>query len=135
MKNKDDKQIEKLVENLMAESTVESPSVDFTTRVMSAISAVEKSKNLVYKPLISKRIWFIIFAIIASVFGFLIFNTQPSSANSYFNFTVISFDKFLKPFSGLKFSTMTTNVLLAASVMLFIQIFLLKIYLNKRFHK
>lgn len=131
----EDKDLEKLVENLMKESSLESPSFDFAAKVMSAVVASEKSKALIYKPVISKRAWFFIFAGIIALFAFLIFNSPPASANSYFNFPVFSFDKFLKPFPGLQISSITANVLLLASLVIFIQFFLLKSYLDKRFEK
>lgn len=138
MKNMEDKHIEKLVETLMAETSLESPSVDFTSKVMSGVLAVEKKKSLVYNPVISKWAWYIIFGCIAFLFAFLIFNNAKNTSNSsgsYFNFTFFNSEKFLKLFSGFQISQMTANVLLAASAMLFIQIFLLKSYLNKKFHK
>lgn len=135
MKNREDKNIEKLVENLIAETSVESPSVEFTAKVMSGIYAVERNKIFMYKPIISKRAWFIIFGIIAALFAFLIFNTQLTSAGSNFNLTFFNLDKFVKPFSDVKISSMTANVIVVATIMVLIQIFVLKTYLNKRFQK
>lgn len=135
MKNREDKNIEKLVENLIAETSVESPSVEFTAKVMSGIYAVERNKIFMYKPVISKRAWFIIFGIIAALFAFLIFNTQLTSAGSNFNLTFFNLDKFVKPFFGIEISSMTANVIVVATIMVFIQIFVLKTYLNKRFQK
>jgi|SRR6185437_3215368 len=135
MKNKEDKNIEKLVENLMSETTLESPSIDFTAKVMSGVFAVKKRK-LVYKPPISKWAWYIIFGSFAFLFAFVIYNNQQNTAtDSYFNFTFFNSEKFFNLFSRFQISSMTANVLLAASAMLFIQIFLLRSYLNKRFHK
>ena len=71
MKSKEDKNIENLVENLMAETSVENPSIEFTAKVMSGIFAVEKNKVFMYKPVISKRIWFIILGGIVALFTFL----------------------------------------------------------------
>lgn len=135
MKNREDKNIEKLVENLIAETSVESPSVEFTAKVMSGIYAVERNKIFMYKPVISKRAWFIIFGIIAALFAFLIFNTQLTSAGSNFNLTFFNLDKFVKPFFGIEISSMTANVIVVATIMVLIQIFVLKTYLNKRFQK
>lgn len=135
MKNKGDRNIEKLVDKMMVESLLESPSVDFTSKIMSAILNPASKKALVYKPVISKRAWFIIFAAIIALFAFLIFSSAPSTLGDNFNFTFFYFDKFTNPFSRIQISSMTTNVLLAAALMLFIQIFLLKNYLNKKFEK
>lgn len=135
MKNSEDKKIEKLVENLMAETTIESPSLDFTAKVMSGVFAVEKNKAFIYKPAISKRAWFIILGAIVALFTFLLFKTQPASDVSNFNLAFLNSEKMLNVLSGFQFSTLTANILFAASVMVFIQVFLLKTYLNKRLHK
>ena len=72
MKSNEDNHLEKLVEHMMKESSLESPSPDFTQRVMAEILATEKSKALVYKPVISKKAWFIILG------GILILGVYPS---------------------------------------------------------
>ncbi len=135
MKNKEDKYIEKLVENLMDQSSPETPPMDFTTKVMSQVLSAEKSKALVYRPVISKKAWFIIFGVIVALFAFLLLNlkTTPSAFN--IDLSVFSFDKRFNPYPGLHISPMTANILLVATLMLFVQIFLLKNYLNKRFEK
>jgi hypothetical protein len=135
MKNKEDKNIENLVENLMAETSVENPSIEFTAKVMSGIFAVEKNKVFMYKPVISKRIWFIILGGIVALFTFLIFNTPLTFTGNNLNLTFLTFDRFLKSLSIFQISSMTANVILVATIMVFIQIFLLKNYLNKRFQK
>jgi hypothetical protein len=135
MKNKIDENIEKLVDKMMAESPVESPSLNFTASVMSTIAATAAGKSPVYKPVISKRGWFIILGAIAALFAFLIFNSQTTAVNYYFNYRAINFDKILKPFTGIQISPLTSTVLLAATVMLLIQIFFLKSILHKRFEK
>jgi len=135
MKNKIDENIEKLVDKMMAEGPIESPSIDFTASVMSTIAAAATSKSPVYKPVISKRGWFIILGAIGALFVFLILNSQTTAVPNYFNYPAIDFDKFLKPFTDLQISPLTATVLLAATVMLLIQIFFLKNILNKRFEK
>jgi hypothetical protein len=134
MKNREDKNIEKLVESIMTETSVESPSIDFIAKVMSGVFAVEKKKSLVYKPVISKWGWLIIFGTVVFLFAFLILgNPQNASTGDSFNFAIFNFEKFLKPFYEIQISSMTANVLLAATIMIFVQIFFLKNYLNKRF--
>ncbi len=135
MKNKEDKHIEILVENLMKEISQESPSIDFTAKVMSEVLASKKSKTFVYKPIISKPLWFIIFGSILALFAFLIFNTQTTSAGINFNFNFLSLDKLFETLAGFQISSMTTNVVIMATLMLLIQFFLLKNYLDKRIQK
>jgi hypothetical protein len=135
MKNREDKNIDKLVASLVSETSVESPSVDFTAKVMSGVFAVEKNKAFIYKPAISKKAWLIIFGIIIALFAVLIFNTQSLSEGNKFDLTFSYLDKFAKAVTTFQFSSLTANILFAASVMVFIQAFLLKTYLNKKFHK
>jgi hypothetical protein len=135
MKNREDKNMDKLIASLVSETSVESPSVDFTAKVMSGVFAVEKNTAFVYKPAISKKAWLIIFGIIIALFAVLLFNTQLTSADNNFNLAFLHFDKFPKVLTAFQFSTLTANILFAASVMVFIQAFLLKTYLNKKFHK
>jgi hypothetical protein len=135
MKNNDDKNIQNLVDRIMAETALESPSVDFTGKVMSEVLSAEKIKTSVYNPVISKKGWFFIFATIITLFAFLLFNMKSDATGLNFNFSIPSFEKILNLFPGFQVSPMTANVLLAATIMLFVQIFLLKNYLDKRFEK
>lgn len=130
MKNRENKNLEKLVENMMVETSIESPSIDFTTKVMSGVFAVEKNKAFIYKPVISKKMWFIILVIMALLFGFLFFET-PTTNN--FNLPFLNSENLSKLFPAFQFSTLTAIVIFSASVMIFIQAMLLNSYLNKRF--
>ena len=135
MKNNDDKEIEKLVDKMMSESVIESPSFDFTSKVMSQVLSVEKKKSFVYKPVISKKMWFIILGGLLALFAFLFFNMNTTTSKFSFNLSIFSFDKWFSSFSDIHISPMTGNVLLVATLMLLVQIFLLKNHFNKRFEK
>ena len=135
MKNKEDKYIEQLVEYLMTETSVESTSIYFTSKVMSQVLSVEKKKSFVYKPVISKKMWFIILGGLLALFAFLFFNMNTTTSKFSFNLSIFSFDKWFSSFSGIHISPMTGNVLLVATLMLFVQIFILKNHFNKRFEK
>ena len=135
MQNSQDKNIEKLVENLMSGTSLDSPSIDFTAKVMSGVFKVEKKKAFIYKPIIPKRAWIIILGTVVALFAFLLFKTAGTSTGSNFNWAFLNWDKLPKVFSGFDFSTLTANVVFTASIMAFIQVFLLKTYFNKRFQK
>jgi hypothetical protein len=135
MKTKEDKNIENLVEKMMNDSDLEMASFDFTSSVMSEVLATDK-KAIYYKPVISKRGWFAIFVVIAGLITWFIFNGYSQNGkSSNFGFSFIYADKILKSFNEFQFSGITTNIILLAMLMMFIQIILLKGYLNKRFHK
>lgn len=48
----------------------ESPSIDFTAKIMNQIMADHNTDIFEYKPIISKKSWVVIFA---SVFGFIVY--------------------------------------------------------------
>ena len=135
MKSKEDKNLENLVEKMMKENSLEKPSFNFTSKVMTDVFLIEKKKSFSYKPVISKRTWLIIFAAIGSLITWMIFNVSGNKASSNFDFSFINADKIFTIFSGFQFSSITTNIILLAMLMIFIQILFLKNYLNKRFHK
>ncbi len=130
MKSNEDKNIEKLIEKMMKATTAETPSFDFTSSVMSEVLAIQKKKSISYKPVISKKAWYIIFASMLALFAYLALTIKTASSGIN-----IDLSKFLKPFPGLQISSVTANVLLMAILMLFIQMVLLKSYFNKRFEK
>lgn len=133
MENKEDKNIEKLVEQMMLNTSIESPSVDFTQTVMSEVLALGKSKSLVYQPIISRHNWLIIFTGIIALFIYCYFNSETISPGFNLNFTFLHLDKLEKVFQSVQISSMTGNVILLATIMVLIQIFFLKKYLDKRF--
>jgi len=136
MKNREDKNLDMLVENMMKDSYPESPSFDFTSKVMSEALAANKRKAISYKPVISKGAWFIISGCVGALITWIIINgnTQNASpSNSHFN--VFNFEKALSIFPRFQFSSLTINVIGIAMAMVFIQLILLKSHLNKKFHK
>lgn len=52
-----DKNIEQLIEKMMAEDKLQSPSFDFTSKIMAEVHVLEEKKLKAYKPLISKPVW------------------------------------------------------------------------------
>ena len=136
MKNKEDKNVENLVDRMMKETFLETPSIDFTATVMSEVLATDKGKSISYKPVISNRTWFIIFAAIGGLITWLILNgyTENETA-TYFGLSFIKAGKILNLFSGFQLSVITTDIILLAMAMMFIQILFLNSYLNKKFHK
>lgn len=136
MKTTDDKNLERLVEKMMLDSALEAPSFDFTSKVMSEVMSMEKKKSISYKPVISKRGWFMIFAAIGVFITWLIFTGYLSNqTETNINYNFINGDNILKVFSGFQFSNLTLYILFFGIIMIFIQIIFLRSYLNKRFEK
>lgn len=134
MSEKIDKNIEELIGKTMSHSTLESPSLDFTAHVMSQVEAVAKTSTTVYKPLISKKVWGLLFGFALVLVAFSIFGTQPESKNWFdtIDFSIFSNNKVTNAVSGFRFSQTTFYAILMCAIMLFIQVPLLKHYFNKR---
>lgn len=135
MSDKLDKRIDQLVGKVMKESTLETPSFDFTSKVMQHVVATSKSKATVYEPLISKRVWFVIFTcvLVLVVFVTLNGNTQNNDLFSSINANIISKLKFSNPLLGFTLPSTTMYAIVMLLVMLFVQLPILKNYFDKRF--
>jgi|SRR6185437_933043 hypothetical protein len=137
MKENEDKNIRQFVDRVMKETSLESPSYNFTSKVMANVLAVNKSKATTYKPLISRKGWILIFAGIIAVLLYLLLSDSTQAANHSWliDFSGKNFIPTLNSSNLFQFSRLTINVVVAATVLVFIQIVLLKNYLNKRLTK
>lgn len=125
-----DKEIENLIEKMMAESTLESPSIDFTSKIMSQVLAIEKSKIKVYKPLISRSAWIFIGMSLIALTSYSIFTNNEISNSAI---TQLYTDKASALFSGIHFSKNTMYALLIVFSMILIQIGVLKNYFDNKY--
>lgn len=125
-----DKNIEKLIDKMMSESTLESPSIDFTSKIMSQVLAAEERKIKAYKPLISKTTWIFIGITLAALTTYTIYSNNDIS-----NFEIAKTysDKASALFSGIHISKNILYALLVVPFMVLIQIGLLKNYFDKKY--
>jgi len=125
-----DKNIENLIDKMMAEDTLQTPSFDFTSKIMAQVLVAEKSKVKSYQPLISKTTWIIIgfgllgLAVYASLFSGTEYNLGIDKSYS---------EKFSAVFSGIHISKNILYALLVVPFMILIQIGLLKNYFDKKY--
>ncbi|MDA6072790.1 hypothetical protein NJT12_24515 [Flavobacterium sp. AC] len=125
-----DKEIENLIDKMMAETTLESPSIDFTSKIMSHVLATEKSKIKAYKPLISKTTWiFIGISLIALTCYSIFANNDISNSET----ALVYLDKASTLFSGIHFSKNILYALLIVPFMILVQIGILKNYFDKKY--
>jgi len=122
--------MDKFVDKVMKSSTLETPSFDFTAKIMSQVTSISKSTVTVYKPLISKTGWGILLLLTAGLVVFSVYNKDTTTLGW---FDKLDLSKVPNLFSGIKISQTAMYSLLMFAVMLFIQIPLLKHYFNKRF--
>jgi hypothetical protein len=132
MKANEDKNIEKLIDHLMKDTTLASPSIDFTSKVMSQVMATKTSVATTYQPLISKQAFITIFIGLTALITYVLFNGNTASTNRLINLNYNLLTSF-NPLKTLQFSTITTYTILLTTIMLCIQISLLKNYYDKRF--
>lgn len=72
MKANEEKIIDELASKAIKAVDVKTPSVDFTQSLMDKIQAVQTTqKTMVYEPLISKKVWAVIIAVIGSLIGYV----------------------------------------------------------------
>jgi hypothetical protein len=137
MKENEDKNIRQFVDRVMKETSLESPSYNFTSKVMANVLAVNKSKATTYKPLISRKGWILIFAGIIAVLLYLLLSDSTQAANHSWliDLSGKNFIPALNSSNLFQFSRLTINVVVAATVLVLIQIAMLKSYLNKRLTK
>ena len=133
MKMDTDKNLEKFADKVMNETSLENPSPGFTSKVMTEILAAKLNNATVYKPLISKRGWFMILGsiIVLIIYVTMYGNVQQARWFQNPDFRVVSNDIF-KNLSAIKFSSITIYTVVLLTVMLFVQFTILKNYFNKR---
>jgi len=127
-----DKNIENLIDKMMAESTLESPSIDFTSKIMDQVLAAEKSKTKVYKPLISKKTWILLGAGLTALIAYSIYSNS-NTANLETSQLYLNLDKASGLFSGIHFSKNILYAVLIVPIMILIQIGVLKNYFDKKY--
>lgn len=126
----EDKNIENLIEKMMAENTLQSPSTDFTSNLMSQILVAEKTKIKPYKPLISISTW--IFIGVAFVL-LVIYNIYFAGAENNLEIKKSYTDKISAIVSGIHISKTLLYALLIVPFMVLIQIGVLKNYFDKKY--
>lgn len=134
MKTPEDKNLEKIIDKVMNDSFLETPSPDFTSKVMSKVIALKTSEATTYKPLISKTTWFIIFSAVMVLFGYIILKGDVQTPN-YFGIDLsFKFDyKLMDLFPAIKLSKTAMYATLILLIMMMIEIPLLKNHFEKQY--
>lgn len=125
-----DKNIEQLIEKMMTEDKLQSPSFDFTSKIMAEVLILEEKKLKTYKPLISKSVWIFIGAALTAL---VIYASLFSGTENNLEIGKIYTDKIADVFSGIHFSKNIMYALLIVPFMILIQIGVLKSYFDKKY--
>ena len=125
-----DKNIENLIEKMMAENTLQSPSADFTSNLMSQILVAEKAKIKPYKPLISISAWVFIGVALAVLIAYNVFF---AGAENNLEIGKSYTDKISGIVSGIHISKTLLYAILIVPFMILVQVGVLKNYFDKKY--
>ncbi|KRD11247.1 hypothetical protein ASE21_05945 [Flavobacterium sp. Root901] len=126
-----DKNLEKLIEKMMSEDKLQTPSFDFTSKIMSEVLVLEEKKLKTYKPLISKSVWISIGIALALLIIYVSFFT---GTDTVLDVKTPYVDKISGLFSGIHISKTLLYTLLIVPIMMLIQIGVLKNYFDKKYN-
>ncbi|MCF6296326.1 MAG: hypothetical protein L3J25_11645 [Flavobacteriaceae bacterium] len=128
------KKLDDFVEKVVKDSSLESPSLDFTNKIMSKIETITQSEITVYRPLISKRAWFIIATLIIGGLTYLTLrdNVQTTGWFDSLDYSLITNNKVTEKIGSVMFSKTFMYAITFFAVVFFIQIPILKNYFDKR---
>jgi len=127
-----EKHLDKLAKKVMTSSSLEQSPLNFTSNIMAEIEA-STSKVTTYKPLISKRVWFVI---VISVIGLVTYfslgnNIKSSEWFNTIDLSVFSNNKVSETLSSFTFNISNTVMY---AIAFFGLAFLVQITLIKRHH-
>ena len=133
MKEQEDKYLDDLTKKVFRDASLKSPSSDFIDNVMARVT--DYSQATVYKPLISKSTWTIIFLGFGALISYILFFEAPTETSNWLS----SSDKILfvkssisDVLSGFKMSKTLMYATILLALMSFVQVSFLKHYFNKR---
>lgn len=134
METNEDKLLEKLVDIVMKDSVLETPSIDFAAKVMSQVQTTKNNEVYLYKPLISKYLFILVFGsfIVLFIYLSLYGESQTDSWYNNLNFKTVYNYRSALPFNLTK-GTIYSVVI--ATLMLLIQISFLKKHFNNQLDK
>ncbi|WP_103864973.1 hypothetical protein [Aquimarina sp. I32.4] len=125
----------KNIRNLIKEAGVEKPPVNFIDNIMNQVNIAEDASMFVYKPLISKKVWWGIGLLLVLLLGSIPFLSDTKiSLLSWIDFSFIkSLPNIKNPFSNYIFPKSTIYGILFLAILFFVQIPILKRRIDKNF--
>ena len=116
----------------MQDDVLESPSVDFTEKVMDKVYAIEASSATIYKPLISKRTWVLIGMIFLSLVVYIVLNGNSPESQWLTDLELPSYELNLLENLNFQFSKTLSYGAIFLAVMIGVQMTVLKSYFDRR---
>lgn len=135
MEDNKNKELEFLIDSIMKSDSLQSPSKDFTSKVMQHIDVLENKKVLAYKPLISKQVWVIISVFILAIIGYSLFGSESTNEGWFntVNWNVLYDNNLFSQLGKINFSSTLTYALVFFGLMIGIQVSLFRKYFNQQF--
>lgn len=131
MKTNEDKLLTELVDSIMKDSILDSPSSDFTSKVMSKALETKPNKAFAYKSLIPKSIFMLYIAYFVTLIIYLLIN-ENNQTNNWLDFSLFKSIYTNQITSLLSFSKITMYAVVLATSMLLVQIAFLKKYFENQ---
>lgn len=128
-----DKNIEQLIDKMMAEEKLQSPSIDFTSKIMANVQVLEEKKLKAYKPLISKPVWISIGIALALLVIYISLFSVSENNLEIEQIGKLYSDKISNSFSGIHFSKNIFYAILILPIMILVQVGILKNYFDKKY--
>lgn len=133
MDKEDDKKLDEFTGKLLRDFSLETPSFDFTTKVMSRVEGLPSSTATIYKPLISKKSWSVLAVFIVGIFSYLFFG-DVQMENSWASYKILDLlpemDSVTLP--DYQISNVFLYGVVGFTFFMGVQIFMLKNHFNKR---
>jgi len=124
---------ENLVDNMMKDSTLESPSSGFTSKLMKEIATLAKSERLVYKPLLSKNVkYFLIVAFVLLLAGLVAMVDLESTLFTYPLRQMGYLGKLSDYLPSFEWSRTFVYAFVFMALMIFVQVSFLKRFFERR---
>lgn len=135
MKENENKELEKLADKVMKNTSLEMPSFDFTANVMAQVAEMPKAAVPVYRPLLPKPFWIGLAIAIVVLVGYIYFSGNPQESVSYaVDFKQLYSNSFQSLATVLKFSKTAMYAILALLLAILVQIPIVKSRFAKNMH-
>lgn len=133
MNEQEAKDLEQLAAKVMQKTTLETPSFQFTDKVMAAINVQEQAAAVCNRPLIPKYIWVAIAAVVIGFTAYIWFLVQPAPLDlPTLSFDFMENNPISQEVAAISPSKITSYAILLLALMLCVQIPMLKQYFDKR---
>ncbi len=136
MQDHTEQHLDKLAKKVLQSASLEKPSLDFTANIMAKVETTSITSNITaYQPLISKRTWIIVFVLVIGGLAYSVFGNNATEGIGWFDkldFSIISNNKVTEAISGITLSKTLMYAVGLCGLVFFIQIPMMKYYLDKR---